>query len=246
MNLLSKSVIVVVIAFIVGLSLYYDGRVDETSSIMKFPHVNDVSSVMIVRENKEPVQLQKIEAAKILYWLSHAEYVGPAKHDPFLSRGAAYTVIKAKDGRTFTVTSAIDIISMNEGDFELETGISVYNQITVGIDHRRLRYIAPEMKQWLMQSSMEAAAQEKMERELKRIAWELLSETTKQTVKGDWEQANIEKIHPTTTIPLRYPDKSASNAYKVTFFTNQDAMLGPIGIYIDADTKEILGQDGRD
>ena len=51
----------------------------------------------------------------------------------------------------------------------------------------------------------------------------------------DWEQAPVEL----TT----FEEKSA---YSVRFNTSDDALLGPIMVFVDATTKEVLGHALRD
>jgi hypothetical protein len=71
--------------------------------------------------------------------------------------------------------------------------------------------------------------------QIREIAWNSLSSQEKSTVTIDWEQAKVELS--------TYDSKSA---YAVVFNTNDDALLGPITVYIDFSTKVVLGQALRD
>jgi len=63
------------------------------------------------------------------------------------------------------------------------------------------------------------------------IAWNYLSAQAKSTVIADWKQA-----------PVNESTYNGISAYIVTFNTSDDALLGPIIIYIDVSTKVVLGQ----
>mgnify|MGYP007111628339 CR=1 FL=1 len=67
--------------------------------------------------------------------------------------------------------------------------------------------------------------------QIREIAWASLEDQEKSTVIADWKQAPVAE----TT----YMDKSV---YSVTFNTSDDALLGPIIIYVDENTHAVLGQ----
>jgi hypothetical protein len=71
--------------------------------------------------------------------------------------------------------------------------------------------------------------------ELREIAWNAITSQEKATVNVDWKQAPVALT--------KYQDKSA---YSVQFNTKDNALLGPIIVYIDASTKVVLGFGGRD
>lgn len=71
--------------------------------------------------------------------------------------------------------------------------------------------------------------------QIREIAWNSLTTQQKSTVRVDWKQAPV--------VQVTYKDK---NAYSVRLNTNDDALLGPIIIYIDSTTKVVLGQALRD
>jgi len=70
--------------------------------------------------------------------------------------------------------------------------------------------------------------------QIREIAWSSLSEQSKSTVIIDWKKAPVTE----TT----YQDK---NAYAVSFITSNDALLGPIIVYIDKTYLVVLGQGLR-
>ncbi|NOU46356.1 MAG: hypothetical protein HOO86_04755 [Bacteroidales bacterium] len=70
--------------------------------------------------------------------------------------------------------------------------------------------------------------------QIREIAWISLSEHERSTVIVDWKQAPV-----TETI---YKEKKA---YAVVFKTSDDALLGPITVYVDSMSKIVLGQNLR-
>jgi hypothetical protein len=71
--------------------------------------------------------------------------------------------------------------------------------------------------------------------QIRAIAWNSLSEHAKLNVIVDWRQAPV--------IESTYKGK---RAYAVCFNTSDDALLGPLTVYIDASSKIVLGQGLRD
>jgi len=65
---------------------------------------------------------------------------------------------------------------------------------------------------------------------IREIAWNSLTAQQQATVRVDWKQAPVDQ-----TI---YKDKSA---YSVRLNTSDDALLGPIIVYIDSSTNVVLG-----
>jgi hypothetical protein len=66
--------------------------------------------------------------------------------------------------------------------------------------------------------------------QMREIAWNSLSLSDRSTVTVDWGKATVKE----TT----FQDKEV---YAVTFNTTYDALLGPIIVYIDKITLEVLG-----
>ncbi len=85
---------------------------------------------------------------------------------------------------------------------------------------------------------------EKEYMEFRQVAWESLSENTKDTVIGDWQKAEVIEINP-ADIPQHIKLEKNQKVVKVVFHTEQDSLLGPIGLYIDRSSKEIMGPDPR-
>ncbi|KRE31650.1 hypothetical protein [Paenibacillus sp. Soil522] len=79
---------------------------------------------------------------------------------------------------------------------------------------------------------------------LRELAWNQLSNEEKASVTGDWKEAKV-KIVKWDEIPLKKASIKPESIYKVTFNTNKDEMIGPIGIYFDSTIKEIVGYDAR-
>jgi hypothetical protein len=70
--------------------------------------------------------------------------------------------------------------------------------------------------------------------EYRTIAWNHLTEPEKATVIGDWRAARVQA--------RQWNDKAAVS---VTFNTTDDALLGPIVVIIDPQTKKVVLQLGR-
>ena len=70
--------------------------------------------------------------------------------------------------------------------------------------------------------------------QIKELAWSSLSDQEKKTVIVDWKEALV-----TQTM---YDEKSS---YAVSFKTADDALLGPIVVYIEQATLAIVGQGLR-
>lgn len=79
---------------------------------------------------------------------------------------------------------------------------------------------------------------------LRELAWIQLSNEEKTSVTGDWKEAKV-TIVQWDEVPLKKTSVKPESIYKVTFNTNLDELLGPIGIYFDTATKEIVGYDAR-
>lgn len=67
--------------------------------------------------------------------------------------------------------------------------------------------------------------------QIREIAWNSLNDQAKSTVIIDW------KLAPVTE--TTYQDK---NVYAVSFNTSDDALLGPITVYVDKSSQIVLGQ----
>ena len=89
----------------------------------------------------------------------------------------------------------------------------------------------------------------KSDTEIRELAYQSLNENDKKTVV-DWESAKVEEYNSSTDHSVGSPNGLANikdkYTYKVIFRTNNEGLLGPITVYIDKDTYEILGIDLRD
>lgn len=85
---------------------------------------------------------------------------------------------------------------------------------------------------------------EKVFMEMREIAWTSLDESAKETVIGNWKDAKVTEESIIVEGRLM-GDKKPIKVMKVEFTTSQDRFLGPMGIYIDPFTKEIVSRDIR-
>lgn len=61
---------------------------------------------------------------------------------------------------------------------------------------------------------------------IREIAYNYLDESSRQTIIGNWKEAIVRKM--------------GNGNYEVLFNTSQDALLGPILIEIDGETREVI------
>lgn len=73
------------------------------------------------------------------------------------------------------------------------------------------------------------------ELQIRENAWNALTEQQKSTITTEWKNA-----------PIIESTFNNTPAYRVTYQTTDNALLGPITVYVDKDTYEYLGQDLRD
>lgn len=67
------------------------------------------------------------------------------------------------------------------------------------------------------------------------IAWNYLGKTQQATVISNWQEAPVEKY------TYKNADGTAIEAIVVTFSTNQDALLGPLQVFVDIKSKTAIG-----
>lgn len=70
--------------------------------------------------------------------------------------------------------------------------------------------------------------------QIREIAWNYLDAQAKATVNVDWGKA-----------PVAETMYNGAKVYAVTFNTTDDALLGPIIVYVDAFSKVVLGETLR-
>jgi len=82
---------------------------------------------------------------------------------------------------------------------------------------------------------------------IRQAAWSDISEEEKNTVIGDWKTARVVEAGLSEMPVVKGGEEPAKveNLYTVTFETNKDALIGPIVVYVDGDTKEVLGYGVR-
>ena len=83
-------------------------------------------------------------------------------------------------------------------------------------------------------SSCKKESEAYSELQIREIAWNSLSEQQKLTVNVDWKQA-----------PVSESTFYQKRVFAVRFNTTDDALLGPIVVYIDSSTKVVLGYATR-
>jgi hypothetical protein len=85
------------------------------------------------------------------------------------------------------------------------------------------------------------------EEDLRQVIWEKLSQESKAEIIGTWKDAKMEKVignkQRSYLKDERYDGKEL---FHIVFSTKRDGLLGPIGVYIDPETKEIVGGDYRE
>ena len=85
--------------------------------------------------------------------------------------------------------------------------------------------------------------------EIRELAYQSINENDRKTIV-DCENAKVEEYNTSTDHSVGSPNGLVNikdkNTIKVTFRTNNEGLLGPITVYIDKDTYEILGIDLRD
>lgn len=86
------------------------------------------------------------------------------------------------------------------------------------------------------------------EEELRTLAYESLTKEEQQTIL-DWTKASVDTIKPIESFLIWGSqgslDLKGREVVVVTFSTTQDPLLGPIKVYLDAETHEILGKGLR-
>lgn len=129
--------------------------------IVEFPDIEDVVSAEIdiggpPHEDIQPIQIdlnnnmQKIIIAKIIYWLSHAEYIGPPRNQLISHDGGPNEfVMKSKDGKVIRIIDAFDPISIVISNGWMTSGVSVNDQVTITYENKSLRLKSPDLKRWI-------------------------------------------------------------------------------------------------
>jgi hypothetical protein len=151
---------VLFLALTFGVAVYQDSQ-KKKEHMVEFPGIEEVVSASLViggppDPNKQPIQMdlnnnmQKLTVAKIIYWLSHAAYIGPAQNQ-FMSKGGGPSVfvIESKDGKLIRIYDAVDPISILISNGGMVTGVSVSEQVTISYDNKTVRIKSPDLKRWI-------------------------------------------------------------------------------------------------
>lgn len=80
---------------------------------------------------------------------------------------------------------------------------------------------------------------------IREIAWDSLSARQQDSVQGDWKTAKVERLQGNSIWYGIAMDKQNTQipdqVILVTFNTIQDQLLGPLVIYIDAESEQRIG-----
>ena len=79
---------------------------------------------------------------------------------------------------------------------------------------------------------------------VREAAWNGVSEAEKKSVIGDWKtaevaEADVKELEVSTLRGEETPQ--VEHLYKATFPTKDDGLLGPITVFVNGDTNEVLG-----
>jgi hypothetical protein len=85
------------------------------------------------------------------------------------------------------------------------------------------------------------------EEDLRQVIWDKLSQESKAEIIGTWKDAKMEKVignkQRSYLKDERYDGKEL---FYIVFSTKRDNLLGPIGVFVNPETKEIVGGDLRE
>ncbi|AFC32904.1 hypothetical protein PM3016_6270 [Paenibacillus mucilaginosus 3016] len=126
-----------------------------------FPMAEDITAARMIPGGEEegaqsPVDLNlqhddknRLEIARILYWLSVGTLQGGLSRQPLPSGGPEQLVMETADGTVLTLTNAVDRIAVPAQDSWLTTGVSVPQTVNVRINDMAGRITAPDLKRWM-------------------------------------------------------------------------------------------------
>ncbi|WP_037289485.1 hypothetical protein [Saccharibacillus sacchari] len=85
---------------------------------------------------------------------------------------------------------------------------------------------------------------------IREIAWDSLSARQQESVQGNWKTAEVERLQGNSIWYGIAMDEQSTQipdqVILVTFNTTQDQLLGPLVIYIDAESEERIGVGVRE
>ncbi|WP_426448950.1 hypothetical protein ACP26L_29770 [Paenibacillus sp. S-38] len=126
-----------------------------------FPMAEEITAARILPGGEEegtgsPVDLNlpdddknRLEIARIVYWLSIGTLQGGLSRQPLPSGGPEQLVMETADGTVLTLTNAVDRIAIPAKDSWLSTGVSVPQTVNVRINELAGRITAPDLKRWM-------------------------------------------------------------------------------------------------
>lgn len=85
------------------------------------------------------------------------------------------------------------------------------------------------------------------EEDLRQVIWDKLSQESKAEIVGTWKDAKMEKVIGNKRFSnLTDEGYDGKELIHIVFSTKKDHLLGPIGVYINPETKEVVGGDYRE
>lgn len=78
----------------------------------------------------------------------------------------------------------------------------------------------------------------------RKIAWDIMSENEKKSFKNDWHKS-IVTLEDWNSVGYKKDNKERKFVVSVCFNTDVDGLLGPIIVYLDPSTKEVVGGNLR-
>jgi hypothetical protein len=89
----------------------------------------------------------------------------------------------------------------------------------------------------------------KTESDIREIAYQSLDQGSKNTILY-WKGAKVEEYIDITDHSVAGPNRGVNikgiDAYKITFSTTNEGILGPLTIYVDKNTFNVIGTDFRE
>ncbi|MEJ8304488.1 hypothetical protein [Saccharibacillus sacchari] len=99
-------------------------------------------------------------------------------------------------------------------------------------------------------SSTAPDQQQDPETKMREIAWNSLNTRQQGDVQGNWQEAKVKRVEGSSIwYGIAMDNQNAEmpdDIVLVTFNTLQDSMLGPLVIYIDAETEQRIGVGVRE
>ncbi len=78
--------------------------------------------------------------------------------------------------------------------------------------------------------------------DIREVVWTKLSLQNRSEIIGTWRDATLNKV---ICLDRFYPKYLGKEIYSVEFQSTHDALLGPVIVYVDPETMEIIGVPPR-